>query len=134
MAALDAAATELRAAFPDPWLRSYSLKANDVAAIVSRLTATDAPGGLGANVVSRGEWAIARRAGVPDDRITLEGVGKTDADLAAAARAATDGHPLRWVAIESADEAAALAGMARAAGLGVGGGRGSTCSCGSTRT
>jgi len=31
--ALDAAAAELRAAFPDPWLRSYSLKANDVAGV-----------------------------------------------------------------------------------------------------
>ena len=37
--------------------------------------------GFGANVVSRGEWALARRAGVPNDRITLEGVGKTPADL-----------------------------------------------------
>ncbi len=86
---------------------------------MSRLTATDAPGGLGANVVSRGELAIARRAGVPDDRITLEGVGKTDVDLAAAVQATADEHPLRWVAVESADEAAALAGMARAVGVGV---------------
>ena len=46
--------------------------------------------GFGANVVSRGEWAVARRAGVPNDRITLEGVGKTDADLRAAVRAAGD--------------------------------------------
>ena len=29
--------------------------------------------GFGANVVSRGEWALATRAGVPNDRITLEG-------------------------------------------------------------
>ena len=108
----------MREAFPDPWLRQYSLKANDVAAIVARLTGAGTPGGLGANVVSHGEWAVARRAGVPDDRITLEGVGKTDADLAAAVRAAADGHPLRWLAVESADEAGSLASMARAAGLG----------------
>jgi diaminopimelate decarboxylase len=69
--------------------------------------------GLGANVVSRGEWAAASRAGVPNGRITLEGVGKTDADLRAAVRAAGRGNPLRWVAVESADELGALAAPAR---------------------
>src|SRR5439155_13061948 len=53
--ALDEAAAELRSAFPDPWIRSYSLKANDVRSIVERLTSESGPGGLGANVVSRGE-------------------------------------------------------------------------------
>ena len=110
--ALDEAASELRAAFPDPWIRSYSVKANDIAAIVARLTRDDGPGALGANVVSRGEWAIASRVGVPNERITLEGVGKTDADLLAAAQAAAQGRPLRWVAIESEDEAARLAEVA----------------------
>jgi diaminopimelate decarboxylase len=69
--------------------------------------------GFGANVVSRGEWTLARRAGVPNERITLEGIGKTQADLRAAVRAATDGAPLAWVALESVDEAAALARLAR---------------------
>lgn len=121
VAGLDAAAADVRAAFPEPWLRSYSLKANDVGAIVAHLTAAGdrgAPGGLGANVVSRGEWAIARRAAVPNDRITLEGIGKTDADLRAAVRACADGAPLRWLAIESEVEAGALAAVARLAGLG----------------
>jgi diaminopimelate decarboxylase len=72
--------------------------------------------GFGANVVSRGEWTAARRAGVPNERITLEGVGKTQADLRAAARAAADGAPLRWIAIESPEEAEALATAARRAG------------------
>ncbi len=72
--------------------------------------------GFGANVVSRGEWAQARRAGMPNDRITLEGIGKTQADLGAAVKAARDGAPLAWVALESVDEAAALARMARRAG------------------
>ena len=110
--ALDAAAAAFRAAFPDPWLRAYSLKANDLPAIVARLAA----GGFGANVVSRGEWALARRAGLPNAAITLEGIGKTDADLRATARAAADGQPLRWIAVESADEAAALARAVTAAG------------------
>jgi diaminopimelate decarboxylase len=109
VAALDAAAAELRAAFPDPILRSYSLKANDVPAIVARLTAG---AGLGANVVSRGEWSLATRSGVPNERITLEGIGKSDADLRAAVRAAASGAPLRWVALESPDEAEALGALA----------------------
>ena len=65
--------------------------------------------GFGANVVSRGEWALAARAGIPNDRITLEGIGKTTADLRAAARAAADGRALRWIAVESPEEAEALA-------------------------
>ncbi len=111
-AALDAAAEVVRAAFPDPWLRSYSLKANDLPALVARI----AGHGFGANVVSRGEWALARRAGLANDAITLEGIGKTDADLRAAVRATAAGAPLRWVAVESADEAAALARIVRAGG------------------
>jgi diaminopimelate decarboxylase len=70
--------------------------------------------GFGANVVSRGEWAIARRAGLPNERITLEGVGKTDADLRAAWRAAVQGDPPRWIAIESHEEAEVLAEIAEA--------------------
>ncbi|MCU0506724.1 MAG: hypothetical protein MUE82_13355, partial [Chloroflexi bacterium] len=73
--------------------------------------------GFGANVVSRGEWAIAGRAGVANAAVTVEGVGKTDADLRAIVRAAAAGQPVRWVAVESADEARALATLARAAGL-----------------
>jgi diaminopimelate decarboxylase len=109
VAALRTAADRLREAFPDPWLRAFSLKANDVAGIVARI------GDLGfdANVVSRGEWAIARRAGVPNARITLEGVGKTDADLRAAIGSAAAGDPIRWLAIESLDEAEALTRLAR---------------------
>jgi diaminopimelate decarboxylase len=114
VAALEAAERELRDAFPDPWMRAYSLKANDVPAIVERLGAL----GLDANVVSRGEWATARRAGLRNERITLEGIGKSAGDLRAAVRAAAGGDPLRWVAIESPEELEALAAMAERAGLG----------------
>ncbi len=116
-ASLAAAAAELRAAFPDPWLRAYSLKANDVPAVVARLAAL----GLDANVVSRGEWAAARRAGLANGRITLEGIGKTPADLRAAVRASAEGAPLRWTAVESPEELAALAALASRQGLGRGG-------------
>ena len=117
VSALEAAAAELRAAFPDPWLRAYSLKANDVPAVVERLGAM----GLDANVVSRGEWAAARRAGIPNARTTLEGIGKTPQDLRAAVRAAAQGAPLRWTAVESAEELDALEALAGRAGLARGG-------------
>jgi diaminopimelate decarboxylase len=113
-AALEAAADELRAAFPDPWLRAFSVKANDVPGVIGRLAAS----GLDANVVSSGEWAAVRAAGLENGRITLEGIGKSAADLRAAVRAAAEGHPLRWVAVESPEELDALAVIARRAGLG----------------
>jgi diaminopimelate decarboxylase len=111
LAEIAAAAAELEQAFPDPWLRQYSVKANDVPAIVERIGRL----GFGANVVSSGEWAVARAAGIPNGRLTLEGIGKTPADLQAVGRAASRGRPILWTAIESADEAAALARVARAA-------------------
>jgi diaminopimelate decarboxylase len=110
-AALDAAAAAVRAAFPDPWIRQYSVKANDVAGIVALVAAR----GFGANVVSAGEWAVARVAGVPNSRVTLEGIGKSDRDLRAALGAGAAGDPLLWVAVESLDEAERLAELAAAA-------------------
>jgi len=110
IASVEAAAAAVGSAFPTPWERRYSLKANALPALVARLAGL----GFGANVVSRGEWALATRAGVPNADITLEGIGKSDADLREAARAAAAGVPLHWVALESADEAAALAHAVRA--------------------
>jgi diaminopimelate decarboxylase len=103
------AARDVCDAFPDPWVRQYSVKANDVPVVIAAV----AGHGFGANVVSRGEWSAATAAGLPNERISLEGIGKNTADLRAAARAAREGRPLRWVAIESADEAAALAAILR---------------------
>ena len=114
--AIHAAAAELRAAFPEPWVLQYSVKANDVPGVIAAVTSGERP--FGANVVSRGEWASARAAGVPNSRITLEGIGKTDADLRAAVRSAADGGPILWLAVESADEARVLARLASRAGLG----------------
>jgi diaminopimelate decarboxylase len=113
IATLDRAARELAAAFADPWLRQFSVKANDVRAIVQLIAAC----GFGANVVSRGEWAAARTAGVPNERTTLEGIGKTPADLRAAIAAAGEGRPLRWVSLESVDEAVELTRLANQARL-----------------
>lgn len=110
---LDLRARELAAAFPDPWIRQYSLKANPLPAVVGRLARSR----FGANVVSSGEWAAATAAGLGNDLITLEGIGKTDTDLEAGAAAASRGRPLRWVTLESTDEAEQLRRMAKAAGL-----------------
>lgn len=110
---LDLRANELEADFPDPWIRQYSLKANPLPAVVGRL----AEAGFGANVVSSGEWAAASAAGLGNDQITLEGIGKTDADLESAAAAASRGRPLRWVTLESPAEAVQLSRIAIAAGL-----------------
>ena len=65
VAALDAAATAVRDAFPDPIVRQFSVKANDVPLVIGAIAAR----GFGANVVSRGEWAAAtpgRRPRRPD--------------------------------------------------------------------
>ena len=78
----------------------------------TRVKANDVAGGHGRGGLARvrRERRFARRVGDrppggrPDDRITLEGVGKTDADLRAAVRA-TRRRRRCWVAIESADEA-----------------------------
>jgi diaminopimelate decarboxylase len=100
----------VRAAFPDPWIRLYSLKANGLPPLVAEIAAA---GGFAASTVSRGEVELARRAGLPAERIVLEGIGKSDADLALAARLAARATPLAWVSLESAEDAAALARHAR---------------------
>jgi diaminopimelate decarboxylase len=115
VATLEAVGTELQTAFPDPWIRQYSVKANDVPSIIATVAEAAA---AGANVVSRGEWELARRAGIPNAAITLEGIGKSEVDLRAAVRAAATGQPLRWLAVESESEVEALARLARRAGLG----------------
>ena len=102
--ALATAAGHLESAFPDPWVRSYSLKADPLPGIVRLL----ADRGWGANCVSRGEVDAARSAGVPNARITLEGIGKGPEEFGAAIDACESGEPFRWVAVESLDETAAL--------------------------
>ena len=109
--ALDEAAGAVRTAFPDPWIRQFSVKANDVPGVVR----TVAQRGFGANVVSSGEWAVARAAGIPNAHVTLEGVGKSERDLRAAVHATAAGRPLAWVAVESPEEADRLAHLARRA-------------------
>ncbi|HUG46162.1 MAG TPA: diaminopimelate decarboxylase [Sphingomicrobium sp.] len=63
----------------DP-LVAYAVKANPNVAVLRTL----ANAGLGADVVSGGEYRRAREAGVPPERILFAGVGKTEAEMALA--------------------------------------------------
>ncbi|MGI8578292.1 MAG: diaminopimelate decarboxylase family protein [Nocardioidaceae bacterium] len=110
------AAAQIEAAFPDPWIRQYSLKANDLPAVVSLLAAR----GWGANVVSVGEWVQARAADVAERSVTFEGIGKTDAELEHTVAATAAGAPLRWLALESPAEVLRLTQVAERTGLGRG--------------
>jgi diaminopimelate decarboxylase len=63
----------------DP-LIAYAVKANPNAAVLATL----AREGLGADVVSGGEYRRARAAGIPAERIVFSGVGKTEMEMALA--------------------------------------------------
>jgi diaminopimelate decarboxylase len=61
---------------PDP-LIAYAVKANSNAGVLATLAAE----GLGADVVSGGEYRRARAAGVPAEKIVFSGVGKTAEEM-----------------------------------------------------
>lgn len=61
---------------PDP-LIAYAVKANPNLAVIATL----ARAGLGADVVSGGEYQRALAAGVPPDKMVFAGVGKTEAEM-----------------------------------------------------
>ena len=102
-------ARELRsalAALDDP-LIAYAVKANPNAALLTTLAAE----GLGADVVSIGEYRRARAAGIPADRIVFSGVGKTAAEM----REALAGGLCQFN-LESLPEAEMLSDVATAMG------------------
>jgi diaminopimelate decarboxylase len=81
----------------------YAVKANDHLAILSLLRAA----GAGADVVSLGEFARARKAGVAAADIVFSGVGKSRAELAAALNAG-----IGQINVESAEELQVLSEVA----------------------
>ena len=91
---------------PDP-LIAYAVKANPNAAVLATL----AKAGLGADVVSGGEYRRAKAAGVPGDKIVFSGVGKTEDEM----RLALD-DGLYQFNIESLAEAEMLSAVAVAMG------------------
>jgi diaminopimelate decarboxylase len=80
-----------------------------VPALVARLWER----GWGANVVSLGEWRLAHAAGVPNEAISLEGIGKTDEEFWAVAHAVRNAEPIRWISVESVEEVEAFARTCR---------------------
>ena len=85
----------------------YAVKANDHLAVLRIMAA----GGAGADVVSGGEMRRALLAGVPPGRIVFSGVGKTAAELVAAAEAG-----IAQINVESAEELAMVSAVAAGAG------------------
>jgi diaminopimelate decarboxylase len=88
-------------------LVAYAVKANPNPAVLATL----ARAGLGADVVSIGEYAKARAAGVPAKRIVFSGVGKTEAEMAAALAGG-----LLQFNVESVEEACTLSAVASSMG------------------
>jgi diaminopimelate decarboxylase len=89
-------------------LIAYAVKANSNAAVVATLAAA----GLGADVVSGGEYRRSRAAGVAPDKIVFSGVGKTEAEMALALSGG-----LFQFNVESFEEAETLSTVATQMGL-----------------
>jgi diaminopimelate decarboxylase len=98
---------EALAGLCDP-LIAYAVKANPNAALLATL----AREGLGADIVSGGEYARARAAGMAAERIVFSGVGKTEAEMAAALKGG-----LFQFNLESLEEAETLSAVATELGM-----------------
>jgi diaminopimelate decarboxylase len=85
----------------------YAVKANPNRAVIATL----AKAGLGADVVSGGEYSRATAAGVPGDRIVFSGVGKTEGEMAEALAGG-----IFQFNLESLDETEMLSAVATAMG------------------
>ncbi len=106
-----ARARAFKAAFADPDTPAevyYAAKAFLCRAVVGWIEAE----GLGLDVCSGGELAVALRAGFPPDRMTLHGNNKSDAELARAVEAG-----IGRVALDAFDEIDRLDRLAGAAGV-----------------
>jgi diaminopimelate decarboxylase len=99
--------TEAVAATGDP-LVAYAVKANPNAAVLATLAAE----GLGADVVSIGEYRRAIAAGVPPERIVFSGVGKTASEMEYALKGG-----LLQFNLESVEEAETMSAVAASLGL-----------------
>lgn len=88
-------------------LVAYAVKANPNAHVLARLGAA----GLGADVVSIGEYDRARAAGIAPERIVFSGVGKTQKEMAEALSGG-----LFQFNVESMEEARTLSAVAAAQG------------------
>jgi diaminopimelate decarboxylase len=85
----------------------YSYKTNPVAGVLRALH----DGGVGAEVISEYELWLARRLGVPNDRIVFNGPGKSDASIRTAIELG-----IQILNLNHREEIARVAGIARALG------------------
>jgi diaminopimelate decarboxylase len=92
---------------PDP-LTAFAVKANPNAAVLATLAAE----GLGADVVSIGEYRRAVAAGLPPGNIVFSGVGKTATEMAEALKGG-----LCQFNLESVEEAEMLSAVATGLGM-----------------
>ncbi|MGO8919158.1 MAG: diaminopimelate decarboxylase [Stellaceae bacterium] len=107
-AAIERRYRRFAAAFADrPARICYAVKANSNLAVIRLLARL----GAGADVVSEGELRRALAAGVPGDRIVFSGVGKTEAEIAAALEAG-----VHQINVESEPELTAVSAVASAMG------------------
>jgi diaminopimelate decarboxylase len=90
-----------------PHLVCYAVKANSNQAVLATLARL----GAGMDVVSEGELRRALAAGVPPEKITFSGVGKTEAEMAFALE-----QKILCFNVESEPELHALSGVAAARG------------------
>ena len=90
-----------------PHLVCYAMKAASNQAILKTLAAL----GAGMDVVSGGEYARAKAAGLPGDKIVFAGVGKTEAEIAQALEGG-----IRQFNVESEPEMEAISRVASAVG------------------
>ncbi len=97
----------LRAALGPDVAIHYAMKANDHLAVLRILAA----GGAGADVVSGGELARARAAGIAPGNIVFSGVGKSRAEMALALA-----EGIGQINVESAEELGRLSAVASAMG------------------
>ncbi len=88
----------------------YAMKANSNQAILTLMASL----GSGVDVVSGGEYARAKAAGFPGDRIVFSGVGKTRGEM----REALEGG-IRQINLESEPEMRALSEIATSMGVSV---------------
>jgi diaminopimelate decarboxylase len=103
---VDRQVTALRTILPSQFELAYAVKANPSLAVVGHLARL----GLGADVASGGELALALRAGIPPGRIVFTGPGKREPELRAAVEA-----DIRAVTVESRGELERLEAIARTA-------------------
>ena len=100
------AMTSALAMLDDP-LIAFAVKANPNPAVLATLAGE----GLGADIVSIGEYRRAKAAGIPSSRILFSGVGKAASEMAEALA----GDVLQFN-LESVEEARTLSAVAASAG------------------